>query len=212
MGKTLINILGAGRSGTTMLDLMLGNDDKSFSLGEVHAWFRPFRKHHFSIDCNCGKPDCDVWQKIKSFDESKFHISVFDTLNIEYLVDSSKNLRWVIDNNLWARRGNLRVINLCIYKMPIEYIYSIWKRNRNAESIARALRGYKLYYSRLIQTGLVFSTISFKDLVSETDRTVTDRRNGATDVRRNGASNRWVERHPEGVMTGRILQPFEGRV
>ncbi|MBN8506891.1 MAG: hypothetical protein J0L58_20685 [Burkholderiales bacterium] len=28
---------------------------------------------------------------------------------------------------------------------------------------------------------------------------VTDRRNGATDVRRNGASNRWVERHPEGV-------------
>ncbi|MBN8506622.1 MAG: hypothetical protein J0L58_19320 [Burkholderiales bacterium] len=30
-------------------------------------------------------------------------------------------------------------------------------------------------------------------------RLVTDRRNGATDVRRNGASNRWVERHPEGV-------------
>jgi transposase len=28
---------------------------------------------------------------------------------------------------------------------------------------------------------------------------VTDRRNGATNVRRNGASNRWVKRHPEWV-------------
>ena len=39
---------------------------------------------------------------------------------------------------------------------------------------------------------------------------VTDRRNGATDVRRNGASNRWVKRRPEGVKTGSILQPFAG--
>jgi hypothetical protein len=38
---------------------------------------------------------------------------------------------------------------------------------------------------------------------------VTDRRNGATDVRRNGARNRWVKRRPEGVKTGLILQPFE---
>jgi hypothetical protein len=39
---------------------------------------------------------------------------------------------------------------------------------------------------------------------------VTDRRNGANDVRRNGASNRWVKRRPEGVKTGSILQPFAG--
>lgn len=44
------------------------------------------------------------------------------------------------------------------------------------------------------------------------DMSVTDRRNGATDVRRNGASNRWVKRRPEGVKTGSILQPFEGRI
>ena len=39
---------------------------------------------------------------------------------------------------------------------------------------------------------------------------VTDRRYGATDVRRNGASNRWVKRHPEGVKQRWIL-PLFGR-
>ena len=39
---------------------------------------------------------------------------------------------------------------------------------------------------------------------------VTDRRIGATDVRRNGASKRWVNGRPEGVNLGWILQPFGG--
>lgn len=74
MSKTLINILGAGRSGTTMLDLMLGNDNNSFSLGEVHAWFRPFRKHHFEIDCNCGNKNCNYWTEVKNLKEKLFKV------------------------------------------------------------------------------------------------------------------------------------------
>ena len=37
---------------------------------------------------------------------------------------------------------------------------------------------------------------------------VTDRRNGATDVRRIGASNRWVKRASRGVTLGWILKAF----
>jgi hypothetical protein len=37
---------------------------------------------------------------------------------------------------------------------------------------------------------------------------VTDRRNGATDVRRNGATNRSLKRHPEGVKQWWILPLF----
>lgn len=156
-----------------MLDLMLGNDEQSFSLGEVHAWFRPFRKHHFRIDCNCGKTDCEIWHKIRDIHESEFHAAVFEVLNIKYLVDSSKNLRWVIDNNLWAKSNNLRVVNICIYKSPVEYIFSIWKRDKAIESISRALREYKLYYSRLLETGITFSTIKFNDLAVETEKTLS---------------------------------------
>lgn len=170
MDKTIVNVLGAGRSGTTMLDLMLGNDEKSFSLGEVHAWFRPFRKHHFAIDCNCGEADCSVWQKIKDAHESKFHATAFEALNVDYLVDSSKNLRWVIDTTIWAQENNIRVVNICIYKSAVEFIFSIWKRTRNTESISQALHEFKLYYSRLLETGLEFYTVKFNDLATEPDK------------------------------------------
>lgn len=163
MDKTLVNILGAGRSGTTMLDLMLGNDDESFSLGEVHAWFRPFRKHHFEIDCNCGDVNCKYWQPIKGLSQSKFHALAFEKLGVNFLIDSSKSLPWVIDNNKWANRNGIKVVNIVIYKPLINYIYSIWKRG---ESVDAALYRYGLYYSRFFETGLLAYAVSFDELVS----------------------------------------------
>jgi hypothetical protein len=58
--KKLINIYGTARSGSTMLDLILGNDPKGFSLGEVANWFYPWRTHHFDIKCGCGIYPCPV--------------------------------------------------------------------------------------------------------------------------------------------------------
>lgn len=40
MPKTLIYILGAGRSGTTLLDIVLGNNYNTISLGEINRFFR----------------------------------------------------------------------------------------------------------------------------------------------------------------------------
>lgn len=39
MTKTLIYIIGAGRSGTTLLDIMLGNNSDTLSLGEINRFF-----------------------------------------------------------------------------------------------------------------------------------------------------------------------------
>lgn len=167
--KTLVNILGAGRSGTTMLDLMLGNDDKSFSLGEVHAWFRPFRKHHFNIDCNCGDPKCLYWARVKDFQESEFHAKAFDALEVDFLIDSSKNLPWVMDSSRWAVKHKVKVVNFIIYKPVISYIYSIWKRG---EGVQAALNRYKVYYRRFFQSGLDAYSVSFDELVSSTDMTL----------------------------------------
>lgn len=162
--KTLINILGAGRSGTTMLDLMLGNDEKSFSLGEVHALFRPFRKHHFRIDCNCGNQDCSYWSAVKNLKESKFHAKAFDVFDVDFLVDSSKNLAWVIDTCDWADENHFRVLNIAIYKPLVSYVHSVWKRG---EGISAAVDRYKTYYARLISSGLECCTLSFSELVAD---------------------------------------------
>lgn len=166
----LVNVMGAGRSGTTMLDLMLGNDSKAFSLGEVHAWFRPYREHHFNIICSCGEKPCPKWEKIMNLTERDFHRKAFDLLNVDYLIDSSKNLNWVIDNNLWLKGSDVNVFNIVLYKDPINYIYSIWKRgNRNIDKI---IIQYIKYYKRLSQTNLPYIAIKYEKLVNETDKTL----------------------------------------
>ena len=38
--KTLIYIIGAGRSGTTLLDIVLGNNENTISLGEINRYYK----------------------------------------------------------------------------------------------------------------------------------------------------------------------------
>ncbi len=164
--KTLINIFGTARSGSTMLDLMLGNGDKAFSLGEVYAWYRPFRKHHFKLVCGCGKYPCPYWEKIQKVSDKKFHNETFDLLNVDFLIDSSKDLNWGIDNNLWARKNGIKVFNILLYKKPINFIYSIWKRGGDVEM---AVHGYINYYKYFFQTNLPYVSLEFDQLVKESD-------------------------------------------
>ena len=165
--KTLINIFGCGRSGTTMLDLMLGNDANTFSLGEVYAWFRPHRKHHFEIICSCAsKERCKYWMNIKNLKEDVFHFESFNLLKVDFLIDSSKNLNWGIDNNLWALDNHIKVFNILIYKDPINYIYSMWKRGCDVDE---TIKGYVNYHRRFLQTNIPFFSVKFEDLVNDTD-------------------------------------------
>ena len=76
--KRLVMVCGAARSGTTMLDLMLGNAEDAFSCGEIYALFRPFRTHHFDPECTCGSRDCDTWRQLRAVPEADFHRSVLE--------------------------------------------------------------------------------------------------------------------------------------
>lgn len=60
----IVLIAGAGRSGSTILERIMGQIDDFFSLGEVnHIWERSFIENQL---CGCGKPfkDCEFWQEI----------------------------------------------------------------------------------------------------------------------------------------------------
>lgn len=162
MPKTLINICGNGRSGSTMLDLMLGAGNKSFSLGEVYAFYRPWRKHHFSIKCACGDDQCKYWENLSQFCESDFHANAFDILGVDYIIDSSKNLNWIIDNNIWARKNNIKIFNILLYKTPISYIHSIWKRGG---SIEKAIETYINYQDRFFELKLPHVSVNYHELV-----------------------------------------------
>lgn len=160
---TLILVCGTDRSGSTMLDVMLGNVSDAFSCGELSAWFRPYRKHHFQIDCLCNQTPCPVWEKLKDVPENNIHATVAKELQVKYVIDSSKDICWVIDAQKWSLKSRLRTINLIVWKHPIELAYSYWKRGKNVTSWRNS---FVSYYGRVLQVGLPFISIQYADLVT----------------------------------------------
>ena len=59
----LISILGAGHSGSTLLDLVLGNHSKIQSVGEISHWDQYLQQKK---ECACGVPpqSCEFWKPI----------------------------------------------------------------------------------------------------------------------------------------------------
>lgn len=161
---TLINVCGAARSGSTMLDLMLGNSPDAFSCGEVNAWFRPYRTHHFEIDCACGEKPCSVWERLKDAPEKQFHATVAQALQVNFVIDSSKEICWVVDSQEWAAANGLALFNLVLWKEPLELAYSHWKRKQGLLSWRREFVGY---YGKIFQLGLPFWTINYHELVAD---------------------------------------------
>lgn len=166
---TLINVCGATRSGTTMLDLMLGNASDAFSCGEVYAWFRPWRKHHFRLECRCGQDPCPIWGKIRSVPESQFHATILKELGVNFVIDSSKELCWLIDTQKWAIANEIQVFKLVLWKSPIDLAYSHWRRGRG---ITGWRHEFVSYYRKFFETELPFRSVYFNDLVRNPQRTL----------------------------------------
>jgi hypothetical protein len=152
-----------------MLDLMLGNSEVAFSAGEIYALFRPFRTHHFDPICSCGDRECTVWAQLRHVPERAFHLRASQQPGIRYVIDSSKDLCWVLDSNRWAVASGLQVRNLLIWKDPIDLAYSHWKRGR---PVGYFRKQFVDYYRRYLALNLPFVSISYSRLVTDDARTL----------------------------------------
>jgi hypothetical protein len=161
MQNTLINICGSERSGSTMLDLILGNDPKAFSCGEVYALYHPWRKHHFHPKCGCGE-ECEYLRAFKKTREDQFHQMLFEKFGYSWVVDSSKDLCWVIDNQKWLIRIQGRVLNLAIWKQPWTFSLSYLKRGRGSNTWRPIFIDY---YKKFLDAELPFVSICYDDFV-----------------------------------------------
>lgn len=162
--KKLINVCGTARCGSTMIDLILGNDERGFSLGEVHAWFRPFRTHHFRIKCSCGSTNCP-WDNLEHLNEEEFYEKAFKILDVDFLVDSSKSIPWVVDNNINGGKKGIEVYNILLYKDPVSLFYSFWKRDVSIKKAREDM--FKKYYRRFFQAKLPFISVNYNKFVAD---------------------------------------------
>jgi len=154
-----------------MLDLMLGNDPNAFSCGEVYAWFRPSKPHHLVLDCSCGQQPCPVWTRLTGVPEREFHAAATREPGIDTVVDSSKDLNWLLDTNAWGAERGFKVFNLFIWKSPVNHVYSYWKRG---EDVSRWHREFHKYCARFLSTRLPFHTVSYESLVRDPQATLAD--------------------------------------
>jgi hypothetical protein len=107
----MINIIyigGYGRSGSTVLDLILGENSEVISTGEI-CNFLSLTANHDNNLCSCGKSfsKCEFWSKMDLFDR---------------IEPSLKNIGPIFDSNF---------ITLCNEKrkMKSKYFYSIFWKN-----------------------------------------------------------------------------------
>jgi hypothetical protein len=93
MGKEKINIiylLGAGRSGTTMLTTVLNNHAKIFAVGEMHQFLDYVKDNK---DCSCGEflTDCSFWSQILN-ELNVAEISKTDIVNFSNEMEKHYNI------------------------------------------------------------------------------------------------------------------------
>jgi len=160
--STLINVGGTSRSGSTLVHLILGNALDAFACGETVSWFRPEHTHHFEIDCPCGSHPCPIWNKISTASASRFYLTAFRELGVQYLVDSSKTLSWILDTHRWARNSDYAVVDVVVWKDPLDLAYSYWKRGHD---LMFWRSQFVKYHRRVQQLNLPVIAINYGDLM-----------------------------------------------
>jgi hypothetical protein len=162
--KKVIFIGSAPRSGSTILDMMLGNGEGCFSLSEVNAFYRPYRKHHWNSICPCGNVACKIRKGFENISEKDLYDYVFDELGMHTAIDSSKDLSWIIDQNMrLADRPDIRVYNILIFKQPVSLAYSFYKRGYSLDKYKKHFN----YYAKFLQTGMPFISVEYSALAQD---------------------------------------------
>ena len=135
-------------SGSTFLDMILANDPRGFSCGEVHALFRPFRPHHLNPSCGCGRAGCPIWRTVKKLGVRHLYRSIFGLLpEIDFIVDSSKDPLWIDRQARYLRADGFTCKNILIWKSPAEMEASCRKRGHGNHWARKWTAYHRLYFS-----------------------------------------------------------------
>jgi len=158
--KRLIFIGGTARSGSTLLGLILSNDPKVMSLGEISSLFIPTRIHHFT-EIERIKNDSLIWAEILAGGKKNLYPNLIRHFpEIDIFIDSSKDPFWFKYHQIY-KENTYSIYNLLIYKTPEELARSYMKRGQKDQWIIKYIRYHRKYFALIDD----FTSISYKDLV-----------------------------------------------
>lgn len=163
--EQVIFIGGTFYSGTTFLELTLGNDKHGFSCGEVRDYFHPTERHHVNNHCSCGDQNCSVWEGIKHNGEINLYESIFKLYpEVKFITDSSKDSFWIARQCKKLKSIGIKTKNIVIWKTPDEIATSYYKRNRLKEWHKRWISYHRLYCTLIND----WRSIKCKDFIHNT--------------------------------------------
>jgi len=138
--KTLIYIMGAGRSGTTVLAAFLGNNKEIQNIGEMHQFFEHIDENK---ECSCGKQinECEFWKN--KISEDLLKSTKQNRLLSEKMESHSSIIKHLV--NSFSNKENKQYIAL--HQLILNSIYSDSDKSTLLDSskyIGRALALNKL--------------------------------------------------------------------
>lgn len=166
----IIYIVSTGRSGSTLVDVILGNTSQGHSLGEVYSLFRPFKKQHLDKSCICQDAECPFQKVLETSTLNELHLDLLEKTNKSYLVDSSKDLNYLYQSVNSNLDKNVEMYFLLIYKSPISLSYSHYKRDKPIDSW---LHYYK-YYQEFLKWDQPFLALKYEDFIDNPQKIIAE--------------------------------------
>lgn len=164
----VIYIAGLGRSGSTLLDMIISTSEKVFSVGEIYK-FNNLK--HSKFQCSCGESfkKCQFWSK---FIENKERVNIINRVNVKDYLSAINYLynplvKHVAFSNKSDNEALLSKIDSMIKKKGFEYILD------SSKDIGRLIelsdcRGIDLYPIIVIRDGrFVADSFTFSQSTQE---------------------------------------------
>ncbi len=109
--QTIVYILSAPHSGSTLFDMMIGAHPQCTSLGEFMFISQRIIDQPNTL-CKVCRRTCEHWQHFIEIVESPyFHDAAFEAFGTPFLVDSSKNVQW-IEKSSQQTKARIKVIRI----------------------------------------------------------------------------------------------------
>lgn len=155
-------ITGLGRSGSTLLSLLLSYNEGFISVGEISALYHPYKSHHKKPQCSCLNENCNIWNQVAT-SGVEFYKGLFDS-GYNVVIDSSKDLLWINETIkklnehkikyriLWVRKP-FNLFRISHKKRGIGFFKTFWYNI----SFSIRLNGMALAYERVEYLDIVNS-------------------------------------------------------